>query len=201
MLATEHGVMLCAPPFRQDASCEAVVYNAGQKENCGIFQHPQAWVVIAEAMLGRGALAYEYFRAYLPSASNETAEVRESEPYVWCQSTHGSYSRLFGKARLPWLSGTASWSYYAATHYILGIRPEDDGLVVDPCIPPQWDGFEVTRTFRGAVYQIRVRNPHGLCKGIASLEVGGVKVAGNKIPMAPSGTVVEVNAVLEAAGA
>ncbi|TFG88277.1 MAG: N,N'-diacetylchitobiose phosphorylase, partial [Hyphomicrobiales bacterium] len=88
-LATEHGIMLCAPPFRKDRSCVAVIYNAGQKENCAIFQHPQGWVVIAEAMLGRGDRAYEYFRAYMPAASNEHAEVRESEPYVWCQSTHG----------------------------------------------------------------------------------------------------------------
>ena len=196
MLATEHGIMLCAPPFRHDATCEAVVYNAGEKENCGIFQHPQAWVVIAETLLGRGDRAYEYYRAYMPSASNECAEVRESEPYVWCQSTHGKYSRLFGKARLPWLSGTASWSYYAATHYILGVQPDYDGLVINPCIPAQWDGFEVTRVFRGATYQISVRNPGHVCKGVASLEANGCKIEGNVIPLASAGSTVRVDVLM-----
>ncbi|XHR26784.1 MAG: GH36-type glycosyl hydrolase domain-containing protein [Chthoniobacteraceae bacterium] len=195
-LATEYGAMLCAPPFRHDASCEAVVYNAGQKENCGIFQHPQAWIVIAEALMGRGDRAYEYFRAYLPSAYNDRAEIRESEPYVWCQSTHGRYSRLFGKARLPWLSGTASWSYHAASHFILGIRPEEEGLIVDPCIPSAWDGFEVTRIFRDATYRITVRNPHHRNSGIGSLMVDGREIRGNKVPVAAPGSEVTVEAVL-----
>ena len=196
-LFTEFGIMLCAPPFRQDKSCESVVYNAGQKENCGIFQHPQAWVVIAETLLGRGDRAYEYFRAYMPAASNETAEVRESEPYVWCQSTHGKFSRLFGKARLPWLSGTASWSYFAATHHILGIRPDYDGLVVDPCIPSAWEKFEVTREFRGATYRIRVRNPQHVCSGVHSMKVDGRKIVGNRIPLAAQGATVKVDVILE----
>ena len=195
-LATEHGIMLCAPPFRHDATCEAVVYNAGEKENCGIFQHPQAWVVIAETMLGRGDRAYDYFRSYLPAASNASAEVRESEPYVWCQSTHGKYSRLFGKARLPWLSGTASWSYYAATHHILGVRPDYDGLVISPCIPAQWDGFEVTRVFRGATYRIKVTNPVHVCSGVRSLKVDGREIAGCTIPAAAAGSVVAVDVVM-----
>jgi len=153
-------------------------------------------VVIAEAMLGRGDRAFEYFRAYMPAASNDCAEVRESEPYVWCQSTHGSYSRLFGKARLPWLSGTASWSYYAATHYILGIRPDYDGLIVDPCIPPEWDGFEVTRVFRGSTYRIKVLNPEHLSSGVKSMKVGGKILNGNTIPVAVAGTSVKVEILM-----
>lgn len=201
MLATEHGIMLCAPPFRQDKSCGAVLYNAGQKENCGIFQHPQGWVVIAEAMLGRGDRAYEYFRAYMPAASNDKAEVREAEPYVWCQSTHGKFSRLFGKARLPWLSGTASWSYYAATHYILGIQPDYEGLRVNPCIPAKWDGFKVTRQFRGATYEITVKNPSHLCAGVLQMKVDGKTIKGNLIAAAPAGAKVKVVVTLESASA
>ena len=195
-LSTEHGIMLCTPPFRLDYSCESVVYNAGQKENGGIFQHPQAWVVIAEAMLGRGDRAFEYFRAYMPAASNDSPEVRECEPYVWCQSTHGKPSRLFGKARLPWLSGTASWSYFAATHHILGIRPDYDGLLVDPCIPKHWDGFEVRRVFRGATYRIKVLNPGHVSSGVKSVKVGRRKLDGNLIPAAEPGSSVRVEVVM-----
>jgi len=184
LLATEYGVMLCAPPFRKDHSCGAVLFNAGQKENAGIFQHPQGWVVIAEAMLGRGEKAYEYFRAYMPSAANESAEVREAEPYVYCQSTHGRYSRMFGKARLPWLSGTASWSYYAATHYLVGVRPEYDGVTIDPCVPKTWKEFSVTRRFRGKMLVISVTNAAGVEKGVKSITVNGKAVnRGTFIPM------------------
>ena len=199
LLGTEHGIMLCAPPYRQDKTCGAILYNAGQKENCGIFQHPQGWVVIAEAMLGRGDRAYEIFKSYMPAASNATAEVREAEPYVWCQSTHGKYSRMFGKARLPWLSGTASWSYFAATHYILGVQPDYDGLRVSPAIPAAWDGFEVTRNFRGATYVISVKNPKHLQTGVKRLRVDGKVIEGDVIPVAAAGKTVRVEAVLESA--
>ena len=196
-LATEHGIMLCAPPFRKDRSCVAVIYNAGQKENGAIFQHPQGWVVIAEAMLGRGDRAYEYFRAYMPAASNEHAEVRESEPYVWCQSTHGKFSRLFGKARVPWLSGTASWSLHAATHFILGVQPDYDGLRIRPVIPAAWDGFKVTRRFRGATYRITVKNPKHVCAGATRMKVDGRAVDGDLVPLAAAGSTVKVEVVLE----
>jgi N,N'-diacetylchitobiose phosphorylase len=196
-LATEHGIMLCAPPFRKDRSCVAVIYNAGQKENCAIFQHPQGWVVIAEAMLGRGDRAYEYFRAYMPAASNEHAEVRESEPYVWCQSTHGKFSRLFGKARVPWLSGTATWSLHAATHFILGVQPDYDGLRIRPVIPAAWDGFKVTRRFRGATYRITVKNPKHVCAGATRMKVDGRTVDGDLAPLAAAGSTVKVDVVLE----
>ena len=152
--------------------------------------------LIAEAMLGHSERAWEYFRAYLPAAANDNPEVRESEPYVWCQSTHGKFSRLFGKARLPWLSGTASWSYFAATHHILGVRPDYDGLVVDPCIPKHWDGFEVRRVFRGSTYRIKVLNPSHVSSGVKSVKVGRKVIAGNVIPPAEPGSSVRVEVVM-----
>jgi cellobiose phosphorylase len=181
-LATEYGVMLCMPPFRHDASCGAVLFNAGQKENSGIFQHPQGWVVIAEAMLGRGKRAYEYFRAYMPSAYNTRSDLREIEPYAYAQSTHGKYSRMFGKARLPWLSGTASWSYYAATHYVMGVRPEYRGLTVDPCVPPEWKEFAIQRRWRGRSFAIRVENSKGVEKGVKKIVINGEEIPGSFIP-------------------
>ncbi len=197
-LATDYGLMLCAPPFEKVPCNEirAVLFNPGMKENSGIFCHPQGWAVIAETMLGRGDRAYEYYRAYMPSAYNDRAEIREIEPYVHCQSTHGRYSRRHGASRLPWLSGTATWSYVAGTQYLLGIRPDWDGLRVEPVIPAKWDGFKVERRFRGATYQIIVNNPQHVESGVVRISVDGVSVApGAPLPLAPPGS--EVTVVVE----
>jgi cellobiose phosphorylase len=198
-LATEFGILLCEPPFlTTDVKVlRAVLYNPGTKENAGIFTHPQGWAVIAEAMLGRGDRAYEYLRAYMPSAYNERAEVRGVEPYVHCQSTHGRHSPRFGASRLPWLTGAASWSYFSATQWVLGIRPEWDGLYIDPAIPAEWDGFTVERRFRGALYRITVENPEHVEHGIVSLTADGQEIPPHQcLPVAKPGSEVEVRAVL-----
>jgi cellobiose phosphorylase len=198
-LATEYGIMVCTPPFEK-ASVEtirAVLMNGGMKENGGIFSHTQGWAVMAEAMLGRGDRAYEYYRAYMPAAQNDRAEIREIEPYVHCQSTHSKFSRRFGASRIPWLSGTASWSYVAGTQYILGIKPDYEGLRVDPCIPSDWEGFSVRRKFRNAWYDITVRNPSGVCGGVRKMLVGGQEVEGNLIPPVAEGSEVKVEIELE----
>lgn len=194
-LATEFGLLLCDPPFVRTPCQEirAVLFNPGMKENSGIFCHPQGWAVIAETKLGRGDRAYEYYRAYMPSAYNDRAEVRQVEPYVHCQSTHGRDSRRFGASRLPWLSGTATWSYVAGTQYILGVRPDWDGLRIDPVIASRWDGFEVTRHFRGATYVIHVKNPGHVERGVRTLVVDGREVDPKKpLAVAPAGTSVRV---------
>lgn len=198
-LASDYGLMICAPPFVK-TSCDeirAVLFNPGMKENSGIFCHPQGWAVIAETKLGRGDRAYQYYRAYMPSAYNERAEIRQIEPYVHCQSSHSPYSRRHGASRLPWLSGTASWSYVAATQHILGIRPDWDGLRIDPVIPSDWPGFVVRRRFRGADYEIRVTNPARVQRGLAELRVDG-RAVDPKLPVSPRppGTRVVVEATM-----
>jgi cellobiose phosphorylase len=198
-LATPYGLMLCDPPFTTVPCQEirAVLFNPGMKENSGIFCHPQGWAVIAETMLGRGTRAYEFYRAYMPSAYNDRAEIREIEPYVHCQSTHGRYSRHHGASRLPWLSGTATWSYVAGTQHILGIRPDWDGLRIDPAIPAAWTGFTVERQYRGATYKITVKNPKQVERGVARVSVDGRSVAPDApIPLAAAGSVVNVQVEL-----
>jgi len=136
-LATPYGLMLAAPPF-VDMSIDvmrAVVFNSGIKENAGIFNHTQGWGVMAECLLGNGDRAYRYYRASMPAAYNDRAELRQSEPYVQGQTTYSTYSPRSGNTRTSWLTGAAAWSYFSATQYILGIRPEIDGLRIDPCIP------------------------------------------------------------------
>ncbi len=183
-LASEYGVALCNPPFAQTPVkvMRAVLFNPGNKENGGIFSHTQSWIVLAEIARGNGDAAYEYYRAFMPAAQNEQAEIREIEPYVHCQSTHAPASKKYGASRVPWLSGTASWSHYTATNYILGIRPELEGLRIDPCIPKAWPGFTATRTFRGKTIHITVENPSGLSRGVRSLTIDGEPLLGNLAP-------------------
>jgi N,N'-diacetylchitobiose phosphorylase len=183
-LATPYGLMLAAPPFVK-APIEvmrAVVYNPGIKENAGIFNHTQGWGVMAECMVGNGDRAYEYYRASMPAAYNDRAEIRQSEPYVQGQTTYSTFSPRPGNTRVSWLTGAAAWAYYSATQYILGLRPELDGLRIDPCIPKDWPGFTARRRFRGTIINIKVNNPKGISKGVKSLVLNGSALAGDFIP-------------------
>ncbi len=189
-LATPHGLMLCAPPFVKTPIdvMRAVVFNPGIKENAGIFNHTQGWGVMAECLLGNGDRAYEYARASLPAAYNLRAEVRQCEPYVQAQTTYSTFSPRPGNTRTPWLTGAAAWSYFSLTQYLLGIRPELDGLRIDPCIPASWDGFSAKRRYRGALMDIIVHNPGHVCRGVVKMTVDGKPLAGNLIPPQPGGS-------------
>lgn len=174
-LASEYGTHLCWPSYTQVDDTIGYVTRVypGVKENGAIFSHPNAWPIMAETILGRGEQAMSYYDALAPYHSNDDIEVRGAEPYVYVQFLYGRDHEWFGKAQNPWLTGTAGWMYTAATKYILGVRPDFDSLVVDPCIPPDWDGFTVTRQWRGATYYIEVRNPAHVSSGVASLELDG----------------------------
>jgi cellobiose phosphorylase len=183
-LATEYGIALCNPPYT-DTDFKVVrsqLFNKSMKENGAIFTHTQGWAVIAETMLGHGNQAYEYWRSYMPAAYNTRAEIRQIEPYVYNQSTHGKYSPRFGNSRLPWLSGSATWSFFAATQHILGIQPDYHGLIIDPCIPSAWKQFKVTRRFRNKHLNILVKNESGVQKGVKKMMMNGEEIKGNRIP-------------------
>lgn len=197
-LATDYGVMLCTPPYTKvDWSVGGVtMFPPGLKENAAIFCHPNPWAVIAETILRRGDQAYEYFKAFMPARMNDNAELRQVEPYVYCQFIKGKADSLFGQGRNSWLTGTAAWSFIAATQYILGVRPDYNGLEIDPCIPSAWDKFSVSRIFRGAEYNISVKNPKGLCCGAKALIVNGKTIEGNLVPVFPAGSKVNVEVSL-----
>ncbi len=194
-LFTPYGLMLSAPPFEKTSKeiMVGVIFNKGIKENAGIFNHPQSWAVMAECMLGNGDQAYEYYRAFMPAAYNTRAEIREMEPYVHGQTTYATCGPNAGKCRVPWLTGTVAWSYFSAVQYILGIRPEIDGLRIDPCIPKNWPEFEMRRDFRGKKLTIKVANPSGKCKGVRKLKVNGKTIQGNLVPISEltDGAVIE----------
>jgi cellobiose phosphorylase len=184
-LATPHGLMLSAPPFVKTpiGVMRAVLFNNGIKENAGIFNHTQGWGVMAECILGDGDRAYEYYRAFMPAAYNDRAEIRQSEPYVQGQTTYSTVSPRAGNTRVSWLSGAAAWAYYSAVQYVLGLRPEVEGLRIDPCIPSHWPGFKATRQFRGKTIEIEVKNPNSVCSGVVSLTLNGKPLPGSLVPV------------------
>lgn len=183
-LATPYGLMLCAPAMRlvSPEVMGAVVFLPGIKENAGIFNHTQGWGVMAECVAGDGDRAYEYCKCALPAAYNDRAEIRQMEPYVQGQTTYSTESPRAGNARTSWLSGAATWAYYSLTQYMLGIRPQYDGLLIDPCVKSEWDGFTVERRWRGKKLRIEVKNPGHVCKGVENVSVNGRKVDGAVVP-------------------
>ena len=184
-LATEYGILVCDPPYEKidHKIVKAPLFNKGMKENASIFSHTQGWAIIAETMLGNGDQAFRYYRAFMPAAYNTKAEIRQIEPYVNCQFTHSKYSPRFGASRLPWLTGAATWSYYTATQYILGIQPDYAGLKIDPCIPKNWDKVNVVRKFRGKTLNISIINPNGIQKGVKKITINEKEIEGNLITM------------------
>ena len=173
-------------------------YPPGAKENGGIFLHANPWVMIAETMLGHGDRAYEYYNQINPAAKNADIDGYECEPYCYAQNILGDEHPQFGLGRNSWLSGTASWTYQAATHYILGVRPEINGLRIDPCVPQKWSGFTVRRQFRGCLYDIQVFNPEGVCKGVVAVKVDGILMEGNLVPLFSDGVSHRVEVVMGA---
>ncbi|QMV16438.1 GH36-type glycosyl hydrolase domain-containing protein [Vibrio spartinae] len=188
-LNTANGIKLSTPGYNGFSPELGGVstYPPGAKENGGIFLHANPWMMIAETKVGNGDRAYQYYRQINPASKNDQVEVFESEPYCYPQNILGDEHPQFGLGRNAWLSGTSSWTYVAGTQWILGVRPEVDGLRVDPCIPSDWPEFSVQRKFRGAIYQIHVVNPHQVNRGVAEMRVDGVVVQGNKAPIFTDG--------------
>ncbi|MGE5588708.1 MAG: GH36-type glycosyl hydrolase domain-containing protein [Clostridia bacterium] len=174
-LATPHGIVLQQPAFTRysEAIGACTCYPPGVKENAGIFCHPNTWAIIAECVLGRGDRAYSYYSRLLPTARERISEIHKAEPYVYAQMIAGPDCSRFGEAKNSWLTGTASWMFVAASQWILGVRPEYDGLIIDPCIPPEWTGFTVRRVLRGHTYVIRVENPDSVSRGVVRVELDG----------------------------
>jgi len=187
---TEFGIVLNNPAFTKYyiEYGEISSYPAGYKENAGIFCHNNPWIMIGETVIGRGDQAWEYYRKICPSYLEDISELHKTEPYVYAQMVAGKDSFKPGEAKNSWLTGTASWNFYAISQYILGIQPDHDGLKVDPCIPTKWDGFEITRKFRGATYQIKVINPNHVCKGVKKVIVDGNIYPSNILPLFSEGT-------------
>lgn len=195
-LATPYGIMLNAPSYTvpdDDIGFVTRVY-PGLKENGSIFSHPNPWAWAAECVLGRGDRAMEYYNSLCPYLQNDTIEIRESEPYSYCQFVVGKDHTAFGRARHPFMTGSGGWSYFSATRYILGIRPDFKTLNINPCIPSDWKEFSVTRKWRGATYNIKVLNPDSVMKGVKTIKLNGEEVDAINVQL--KGSINEVEVVL-----
>ena len=197
-LDTKYGIVLLQPCYtRYHVELgEITSYPGGYKENAGIFCHNNPWISIAETVVGRGNRAWQVYTRTCPAYIEDISEIHRTEPYVYSQMIAGKDAPNFGEAKNSWLTGTAAWTFLDVSQYILGIRPDYDGLVVDPCIPASLDGFSAKRDFRGVTYHITVRNPNGAEKGVASMTVDGTLVEGNMIPFDCSKKEVQVEVIM-----
>ena len=196
-LATPHGIVLNNPAFTHYYLNlgEISTYPGGYKENAGVFCHTNPWLMIAETMAGNAEGALDYYMRINPSARERISEIHRCEPYVYAQMIAGKDAPTPGEAKNSWLSGTAAWNFVAISQWILGIRPEYDGLRVDPCVPAGWGDFHVTRRFRGATYRIAVRKAKGTAGSLARLVADGREIAGNVAPLpTKAGQVIEIEA-------
>lgn len=197
-LDTKYGIVLQQPPYSKYYLNlgEISSYPPGYKENAGIFCHNNPWIMIAETVLGHGNRAFEVYAKIAPAYLEDISEIHRMEPYVYSQMIAGKDAVRHGEAKNSWLTGTAAWNYVAITQAILGIQADFNGLKVDPCIPSAWDGYEITRVFRGDTYVIRISNPNHVEKGVASIAVDGQPIQGNVIAPAGDGGVHRVEVVL-----
>ncbi|HPM12590.1 MAG TPA: glycosyl transferase [Bacteroidales bacterium] len=197
-LDCEYGIVLNNPAFTKYyiEYGEISTYPAGYKENAGIFCHNNPWIMIGETLIGRGDRAYEYFTKIAPSFLEEISDLHKVEPYVYCQMIAGKDAFKPGEGKNSWLSGTAAWNFYTIVQYILGVKPDYNGISINPCIPTAWDGFSMKRVFRGATYQIEIKNPNHISKGVAQLIVNGTKIDGTIVPIQPQGSVNTIEVIM-----
>ena len=197
-LNTKYGLVLNNPAFTKYyiQYGEISTYPAGYKENAGIFCHNNAWIICAEAVLGHGDKAFEYYSKIAPAFLEDISDLHRTEPYVYAQMIAGKDAKRHGEAKNSWLTGTAAWNFVAISQYILGVIPEYDGLKIDPCIPENWDGFTAVRKFRDNTYNITVKNPENVSKGIKSITLDGVRINGNILPVFEAGSTHEVEVIM-----
>ena len=198
-LDTKYGVMILQPAYTRYhlELGEITSYPPGYKENAGIFCHNNPWISIAETCIGRGDRAFEVYKKTCPSYIEDISEIHRTEPYVYSQMVAGADAKFHGEAKNSWLTGTAAWTFTNISQYILGIYPTLEGLSVNPCIPAEFGDFNITRVYRGVTYNIEIKNPNKVQKGVASLTVDGVEVAGNVIPFDGSKKTVSVVATMK----
>ena len=197
-LDSKYGIMLNQPAYtRYHVELgEISSYPPGFKENAGIFCHNNPWIACAETVVGHGDRAFEVYKKTNPIYLEDIGEIHRTEPYVYCQMVAGADSANFGEGKNSWLTGTAAWTFTTISQYILGIKPDLDGLRIDPCIPARVLSYEVTRKFRGKTYNISIKNPDHVQKGVKSVTVDGSAIADNLITPDLGGETVKVEVIM-----
>lgn len=184
-LDTPYGIKILTPGFSSYYLNlgEVSSYPVGYKENAGVFCHNNTWIMIAEAIIGRGDMAFSYYQKTCPAYQEKNSETRKMEPYVYPQMVASDEADRKGEAKNSWLTGTAAWNYVVITQWILGIRPDYDGLIIDPCIPKDWTEYKIKRRYKKSTYCISIKNPYHVCKGIKSIKIDGEEIQGNVLPV------------------
>ena len=197
-LETEHGIVLLQPAYKEYhlELGEVSSYPPGYNENAGIFCHNNPWIIAAETVVGHGDRAFELYKKIAPAYREEISDLHKMEPYVYSQMIAGKDAQNFGQAKNSWLTGTAAWNFYVISNYILGVKPDWDGLKIDPCIPHTWDGYRISRRFRGATYVLDIQNPAHVCRGVKAVTVDGAPIEGNVLPVFGDGKEHQVTVVL-----
>jgi len=197
-LATPYGIVLVQPAYTHYYLNlgEITSYPPGYKENGGIFSHNNPWISIAETILGNGDKAFDYYLRICPSTKEDIIETYRCEPYCYAQMTAGKDASTFGEAKNSWLTGSAAWTFVSISQAILGIKPSYEGLIIDPCIPRNWEKYHIIRLFRGVKYDITIQNPDKVSKGVKKLMVDGDVVSGNLIPLKEGTGVINVEVIL-----
>ncbi|NLD93729.1 MAG: glycosyl transferase [Fibrobacter sp.] len=197
-LDSQHGLVLVNPAYTKYHVNlgEISSYPQGYKENAGIFCHNNPWVIIAETILGQGDHAFNHYKKITPAYREDISDLHKMEPYVYSQMIAGKDAKRHGEAKNSWLTGTAAWNFVTISQWILGVRADYNGLIVDPCIPAEWNEFSVKRVFRGTTFNIVIKNPSHVCKGVKSMTVDGVAVNGNIVPVITDGKAHDVEVVM-----
>lgn len=197
-LLKDYGTLLNYPSFTQPRPDVGYVtrYAPGLRENGGVYTHAATWSVWAYTLVGEPDLAYEAYRRICPPNRCSDIDTYKAEPYVTPGNVDGPLSEYFGRGGWTWYTGSSQWLHRMATHWILGIRPQEDGLLVDPSIPAGWPGYKVTRRFRNAVYEIQVSNPDRVSTGVKSISVDGSMIDGQVLPVYNDGKTHSVKVIM-----
>ncbi len=197
-LFKEYGPLLLYPAYKTpDIDVGYLTrYPAGMRENGGLYTHAGVWGIWAECVVKDAKKAYETYNKISPIVRGKEPKKYYGEPYVLPGNVDGPESENYGRGGWTWYTGSAAWYFRITSEWLLGIRPDYDGLVIDPCIPKEWDGFQMTRQFRGATYHVTVKNPKHVSGGVAELRVNGERVSGNKVRAFSEGEICNVEVLL-----
>lgn len=197
-LDTDYGPALFLPAYREPDPKMGIIsrFAPGTKENGTVFCHPTCWAIMAECVLGRGQEAWDYWKEVSFVERGKDPETYKAEPYVYSEYVHGPDSPFYGQGEFSWMTGTASWMWKVSLDWMMGVRSEIRGLLVDPCIPPDWDGYTVVRRFRRATYEIQVENPDHVPQGVREIYVDDEKHDSHLLPVFPAGTTHKVRVVM-----
>lgn len=197
-LLKDYGALLLYPAYTKVRTDIGYItrYAPGLRENGGVYTHAATWAVWAYAMMGEAEKAYEAYTKMCPPNRSEDIDSYMAEPYVTPGNSDGPLSPYYGRGGWTWYTGSSQWLHRVATHWILGVRPTEEGLLIDPCVPKDWDGFTYKRQFRGTTYDIVVDNKAHASKGIKQITVDGEVIKGSVVPDFHDGKVHAVNVTM-----